>query len=531
MQLLYLQILAALSSILVLNIAPKRSVKQPVSFKIKNENKIINSLILAPELLPALTLIKKENFASPTAGLIWEEAMSISNELGLNKIPEEIALLADSIKNDLEKKLENLDSITIEKVIAKYVKELAKENNPLLVKELSFNEGKVVLNWGSNNVIKMYHHKPSNKIEYEFTDWLEKVGQFSKKLKSNLLGKENLNKYLESSLPLSEYNEKFGVRELVLPESTIQALASGKSIGNKFDTIVTNELINNSYDSLESFKDDFAERYLKISLSAPSKNSPMHSLAKSLIPYYESLVISGGEVINDYMDRTQFNGNSEMVQTGVEARPIERKHTPYKISKKIAVMLITFVSTWANYGLVSNLNMPSSSKIILAVALMLLTSFSILWALVDIDTMYLDMPSFYLGLSVTWVMVAAGALSSGKLTHFLPGLTMTILMVFIFEVINLIYKKLRGSDGMGMGDTMIILGTIGVPTAISGAWQMGYRITMLSFLLGIVGWLYNKVTNNATKEEPFAFGPYLAVGWMLAVVTWQLTSGVLPAGF
>jgi leader peptidase (prepilin peptidase)/N-methyltransferase len=104
-------------------------------------------------------------------------------------------------------------------------------------------------------------------------------------------------------------------------------------------------------------------------------------------------------------------------------------------------------------------------------------------------------------------------------------------MVFIFEVINLIYKRLRGSDGMGMGDTMIILGTIGVPTAISGAWQMGYRITMLSFLLGIVGWLYNKVKNNATKEEPFAFGPYLAVGWMLAVVTWQLTNGVLPTGF
>jgi prepilin signal peptidase PulO-like enzyme (type II secretory pathway) len=231
------------------------------------------------------------------------------------------------------------------------------------------------------------------------------------------------------------------------------------------------------------------------------------------------------------MDRTQFNGNSEMVQTGVEARPIERKHTPYKISKKITVMLITFISTWANYGLVSNLNMPSSSKIILALALMLLTSFSILWALVDIDTMYLDMPTFYLGLSVTWILVAAGALSSGKFTHFLPGLTMTILMVFIFEVINLIYKRLRGSDGMGMGDTMIILGTIGVPTAISGAWQMGYRITMLSFLLGIVGWLYNKVKNNATKEEPFAFGPYLAVGWMLAVVTWQLTNGVLPTGF
>jgi prepilin signal peptidase PulO-like enzyme (type II secretory pathway) len=531
MQLLYFQILAALISVFVLNIAPKRSTKQPVSYKIRNENKVINSLFVAPELLPALTLIEKENFASPTASAIWEEAMSISQELGLVKIPDEIALIADEIKNDFEKKIDNLDASTLEKIVSKYKTRITKEIDPILAVTISTGVNSVTLSLGSKNLIKIYQHPLNGKIEYEFTDWLDKIELFDSKLENSIFKKVSIKNYIENSLPAIRSTDLQDARKLVFPDSTIEALDNGKSIGNKFDTMVTKELINKSFDSVASFKESYKERYIEISSAEPSKNSPMHSLGKSLIPYYESLVISGGEVINDHMDRTQFNGNSKIIHTGDESRPMERKHTPYKNSKKIAVMLITLVSNWACYELVSSLNMPGSSKVALALALLLLTSFSILWALVDIDTMYLDMPSFYLGLTVTWLLVVIGSLSSGKITHFIPGITMTLLMVFIFELINLIYKRLRGSDGMGAGDTMIILGTIGVPTAISGAWQMGYRITMLSFLLGIIGWLYNKVKNNATKEEPFAFGPYLAVGWMLAVVTWQLTNGVLPAGF
>ena len=534
MSLLYFLIPACVLSTIVLYFAPKRSITQPVSFNIGNEKSIISSLVTAPEIFPGLTLIEKKNFASNTAGEIWEVASELAKKYHWENIADSIVEVTDEIKRELESIYDKTSSVTPEaknKIIEKYNDRLKKKSAYYLGCMLSATEDGILFQWDGSKKLLLRIVSEVQKVEYEFTNWLNSVKSFSEDLNFAIEKSEKFKDYVSAALEYSRASEFISTSQLTIPKAVKTGINTGKSFGNKYDTMVINEVIGSSFTSKQEFKDTYRELYIKYSQKDPSKNNPMHSLSDSLVTYYEELIIAGSEIINDYMDRTLFNGNSKIVKSQNETLPLKRVYTPYKTSKKLFVYGLTVVSSWANYGLINSLEMSSIVKILLGAALVLLTAFSILWALVDIDTMYLDMPSFYIGIIVTWILVIMGGVVSADIKYFLPGITMTVLMVFIFELINLLYKKVRGSDGMGMGDTMIILGTIGVPTAISGSWQMGYRITMLSFVLGIIGWFYNKVKNNAKKEEPFAFGPYLALGWMLAVVTWQLTSGVLPAGF
>ena len=536
MSLVNLELLATVLVVIVIWIAPKRSQKQPVSFNTTNEEIVISSLLLAPESYPALDLIESQNFASFAAGGIWESAKKIALELGFKPIPEPIAELLGEIKNQMEKLATNKNNDTLEKELISL--RLSLENKISSKKladykvALSNNENSVEVTWGENRLSSKLHlGQESKKVNYEFTFWLPLVENFSSSLVKAIEGNLEYLQYFERAVAESKKNNNNDMKLLKLESSLQKKFKNGVTLGNKYDQKVILELMDGAYNSSEDFEKKYLDKYLNYSGKLPSRHSPVYNLRNSMISFYETLILAGGEIINDFMDRTTYNGNSKIVATSNEAIPLAREFTPYSIYKKILVALISYLSTWGSYELIHKLEFSQSSKVFLALSLVFLTAFSILWALVDIDTMYLDMKSFYMGLSITWILLVIGIYLSKNLWHFIPGITMTILMVVIFELVNLLYKKLRGSDGMGLGDTMIILGTIGIPTAVSGAWQMGYRVTMLSFLLGVIGWVYNRVINNASKEEPFAFGPYLALGWMLAVISWYFTGGILPAGF
>ena len=53
--------------------------------------------------------------------------------------------------------------------------------------------------------------------------------------------------------------------------------------------------------------------------------------------------------------------------------------------------------------------------------------------------------------------------------------------------------------------------------------MLGQWILILSLLLGVIGWLVKRLTiAGFTRESPYAFGPYLATGWMAGVLIWAV---------
>lgn len=162
-------------------------------------------------------------------------------------------------------------------------------------------------------------------------------------------------------------------------------------------------------------------------------------------------------------------------------------------------------------------------QVLITASLLVLGIFSVLWALVDFATMYLDTPTFYIGSFSAWALAVAGAVIDGHPGRLIAGLAIAFGGGCVFVGSNYVYQLVRGRNGMGLGDTFILFATAGVPTAVTGDWQLGYWTLIMSMVLGIIGWGVLRLVGMVTKDSPFAFGPYLALGWILSSTAWAVT--------
>ena len=134
---------------------------------------------------------------------------------------------------------------------------------------------------------------------------------------------------------------------------------------------------------------------------------------------------------------------------------------------------------------------------------------------VDQDTMYLDMPVFGYGVVTAWIFAILAGVTSGEASRLLAGLFVVVPLFIVFEVTNFLFQKVKGVAGMGFGDTLLLIGTSGIPAAISGSYLLGIHCLIAGLLSGIFVWVVKRVKGEITRESPFAFGPYLAIGWIL----------------
>jgi prepilin signal peptidase PulO-like enzyme (type II secretory pathway) len=144
--------------------------------------------------------------------------------------------------------------------------------------------------------------------------------------------------------------------------------------------------------------------------------------------------------------------------------------------------------------------------------------------LVDLDTMYIDTRSFLAGAVASWALAVLAVGVDARMGDALAGIIGAGGIVVFIEVVNQFYKRVRGQHGMGMGDYMLIVATIGVPVAVTGVWQLTQGILIVSLLAGILGWIALRLTQKGfNRNTPYAFGPYLATGWMVALLLWSVS--------
>lgn len=227
----------------------------------------------------------------------------------------------------------------------------------------------------------------------------------------------------------------------------------------------------------------------------------------------EELVDAAGKIYNAGLDRGDYAGNNHIVATGDPDKPLRRELPPVTARRDGANLLVHLFGAGAA--------LAAGGNHLSVAALLLLTIGSAIWLWVDIDTMYIDTRSFLLFGAAAWAAAVGGAATEGRTTDALIGLAVSAVIVVFIEVINQIYRRIRHQHGMGTGDYMLIAATIGVPAAVTGSWALGQGILIASLGLGILGWLLKRVTQPGfTRETPYAFGPYLACGWMVGVLLW-----------
>lgn len=137
-------------------------------------------------------------------------------------------------------------------------------------------------------------------------------------------------------------------------------------------------------------------------------------------------------------------------------------------------------------------------------------------SLVDIDTLYIDLKAFLVTSGLAWGLTIAAVGVAGEWGRLLVGVVVVACVAVLFEVVNRVYRAVRGVDGQGFGDTLLVLATVGVPAALANDWILGYYAVMAGFVAALVGWAVGKAAGSgADARSPIAFGPYLAAGWVV----------------
>jgi len=317
-----------------------------------------------------------------------------------------------------------------------------------------------------------------------------------------------------SEFAIGVYSRVWGELKAVMAEvNLVEDISQWKELGGFLDI---------------DLKGKIAERLLNSSIGVSGDVEDIE--AYEGYKFVNSLVIEGPERSNEqdvysllrkaediheaHLDRTMFNGGSVITTAeGLYKEPLRRAVQPRASRVRLvglALMIFLgsapFFASFYSFGY---------GWFFATLAMLALGFMSVVVSFVDQDTMYLDMPVFGYGVVTAWLFAILAAVTSGEASRLLAGLFVVIPLFIVFEVTNFLFHKVKGMAGMGFGDTLLLIGTSGIPAAISGSYLLGIHCLIAGLLSGIFVWVVKRVKGEITRESPFAFGPYLAIGWIL----------------
>lgn len=317
-----------------------------------------------------------------------------------------------------------------------------------------------------------------------------------------------------SEFAIGVYSRVWGELKAVLAEvKLVEDISQWKELGGFLDI---------------DLKGKIAERLLSSSIGVSGDVEDME--AYEGYKFVNSLDIEGPERSNEqdvysllrkaediheaHLDRTKFNGGSVITTAeGLYKEPLRRAVQPR--ASRIRVVGLALMIFLGSAPFFASFYSFGYGWFFATLAMLALGFMSVVVSFVDQDTMYLDMPVFGYGVVTAWLFAILAAVTSGEASRLLAGLFVVIPLFIVFEVTNFLFQKVKGVAGMGFGDTLLLIGTSGIPAAISGSYLLGIHCLIAGLLSGIFVWVVKRVKGEITRESPFAFGPYLAIGWIL----------------
>lgn len=147
-------------------------------------------------------------------------------------------------------------------------------------------------------------------------------------------------------------------------------------------------------------------------------------------------------------------------------------------------------------------------------SLCLLVAIGIIISFVDYDTMFLDLPTLLVGGALAWAAAVMAALGRDDANGLKAGIVVAVVWAVGLELTNLTYRLIRGANGLGFGDTMIVVVSAGVPGVVSGEPLVAFASPFAAAVLALLWQLPAAVTGKIGRRHAFALGPFLCAGWL-----------------
>jgi prepilin signal peptidase PulO-like enzyme (type II secretory pathway) len=225
----------------------------------------------------------------------------------------------------------------------------------------------------------------------------------------------------------------------------------------------------------------------------------------------ENALLSGGaKVLGLHDDRVLYAGGLPLEPNpdGGRAAPMKRAHRKPSIWRTL--MLVACGAAGFAAGVTVTQTWWQAAAVLVAVAGLLVVS------AVDVDTMYVDYGTLIPTVIVSWGLAITGAVVAGDFGHVARSVGLVVAMLVSLELLAFVYRKLRRREGLGGGDTVMLLLAVGTP-ALAGA---SYTVTVSGIVvaagLAIIVNMVQVVLGRRRTGDPFAFVPYLAAGWLVA---------------
>lgn len=248
----------------------------------------------------------------------------------------------------------------------------------------------------------------------------------------------------------------------------------------------------------------------------------LSALSATHAPTDEETVSAAEVVLVTGTDRNKFAG-SATIAAGIDPDSIDPSSPPLRRVlgapttrlRRVLTAAVAGAGGSVVYGLAAAGGYTGASLWLAVAALGALLVGSIVISLVDIDTLYIDLRSFIATAAASWLLTVAAVGVSGQWTRLIPGVVMVAATAVVLEVANRVHRLLRGMDGVGFGDTIILIATVGIPPVLGGYWVLGFASVMAGMAAAVIGFVVAAISGKASRRSPFALGPYLCAGWAL----------------
>jgi len=128
----------------------------------------------------------------------------------------------------------------------------------------------------------------------------------------------------------------------------------------------------------------------------------------------------------------------------------------------------------------------------------------------------IDVKTFRLPDELTFLLIGTGLLQSALIQNqFKESILGAVVGFAVFFTIEILFKKIRGKDGLGRGDAKLLAG--------GGAWCGLYGLPFIVLIasgMGLIGALFPSIRKN----DRIPFGPFLAMGilivWIALNANW-----------
>jgi len=170
---------------------------------------------------------------------------------------------------------------------------------------------------------------------------------------------------------------------------------------------------------------------------------------------------------------------------------------------------------------------PLTTTLPLLLAGWLLVSWLLPVVLIDLESLWLPEPlcryGLLLGLAVTALLGLSQGLAAGRALLF-SHLIAAALGLLGFEALSALAQKALGRPALGLGDAKL--------AALMGAWLgpigLGLAVALAVLLGAVVGGI-GRLSGRLQPHQPFAFGPFLALGtvavWVMGEPFWIALAG------